>query len=84
MQHYLSIEELKMNVQRFLMQLPKRVREALRRYGSIVRSLYYTIVCLILVVQAYFCVLISCENIYGTYQVLQVMQTIACNIQLHA
>ena len=77
MQHYLSTEELKMNVQRFLTQLPKRVREALRRYGSIVRSL-------ILFVQAYFCVSISCENIYGTYQVLQVMQTIACNIQLHA
>ena len=49
----------------------KRVREAiksLRRCGSTVRSLYYTIVCFILFIQAYFCILIWRENIYGTLQ----------------
>ena len=75
MQHYLSTEELKMDVFDTASEMLdfKRVREgkkALRRYGSIARSLYYTIVCFILVAQAYSCVLKSCENIYGTYQVL--------------
>ena len=78
MQHYGSTEELKMDLQRLLRQLPKSLflREleklkALRSCGSVVRNLYlyYTIVCFILFVHAYFCILISCENIYGTYQV---------------
>ena len=45
----------------------------LRRYRLTVRSPYYTTVCFILVIEAYFCVLISCKIIYGTYQVLYII-----------
>ena len=77
MQHYGSTEELKMDMQQFLRQLPKslflRELEKLKSHCEVVvrQSEIHTTatVCFILFVQAYFCALISCENIYGTYQV---------------
>ena len=70
MQHYISTEELKNGLatvfdaayEIFVFKKVREAKKALRRYGSIVRSLYYTIVCFILVVQAYFCF-----NIVGKY-----------------
>ena len=76
MQHYGSTEELKMDMQQFLRQLPKslflRELEKLKSIANLVFGcpesiLHHSVFHFVFFFHAYFCVLTSCENIYGTY-----------------
>ena len=75
MHHYGASKELKMSMKRFFRQLPKSLllRELEKQkviaklwFGSPESILHHSVFHF---VQAYFSVLISCENIYGIYQV---------------
>ena len=77
MHHYGSTEELKMDKSLFLRELEKLKSTAKLWFGSPESILLkHTIVCFVLFFHAYFCVLISRENIYGTYQVFRLSQTL--------